>query len=337
MARAARHGDPANKRLFSHRRMAADLIRLLGDDWIDRLNLDRLERLPAEHVTESLRRRLADMPWWAPLRAGSGPPGAGALFHIEFQSRPDPQMAERMLEYAVLLRRDLRRSGWMSAVRARAVAHVPLVAYSGRAAWNAPPDIERHGGWMPRELALRQPRYELRVVDAKDYAGDDATDGNLARALMAVDAVPAGGLAAALRRAAELLAATGDEELARSFEAWCDGVLRPRLKRRLPGLANMMEAPTMLEETLREWEERKLDEGRQEGRREGRQEGRREGLAAERALLCSQAGRRFGAATGTALAGVLAGVEDSDELARVGALIIDCGSGSDLLAQARPR
>ena len=85
----------------------------------------------------------------------------------------------------------------------------------------------------------------------------------------------------------------------------------------------------MLEETLREWEERKLDEGRQEGRREG--------LAAERALLCSQAGRRFGAATGTALAGVLAGVEDSDELARVGALIIDCGSGSDLLAQARPR
>ena len=116
-------------------------------------------------------------------------------------------MAERMLEYAVLLRRDLRRSGWMSAVRARAVAHVPLVAYSGRAAWNAPPDIERHGGWMPRELAL----------------------------------------------------------------------------------------------------------------------------------LCSQAGRRFGAATGAELASVLADVEDSDELARVGALIIDCGSGSDLLAQARPR
>ena len=76
MARAARHGDPANKRLFSHRRMAADLIRLLGDDWID-----RLERLPAEHVTESLRRRFADMPWWAPLGAGRGPPGAGALFH----------------------------------------------------------------------------------------------------------------------------------------------------------------------------------------------------------------------------------------------------------------
>ena len=57
-------------------------------------------------------------------------------------------------------------------------------------------------------------------------------------------------------------------------------------------------------------------------------EGRREGIAAERALLCSLAGRRFGAATGTEIAGV----EDSDELARVGTLIIDCGSGSDLLA-----
>ena len=69
----------------------------------------------------------------------------------------------------------------------------------------------------------------------------------------------------------------------------------------------------------------------------GRQEGRREVLAEERALLCSQASQRFGAAAGAELETVLAGVEDASELARVGALIIDCDSGADFLARARRR
>ena len=113
----------------------------------------------------------------------------------------------------------------------------------------------------------------------------------------------------------------------------------------------------MLAETLREWDEQKiaegrrkglrtsrregLQEGRQEGRRQGRrqrrQEGQREVLAQERALLCSQASLRFGAATGTELAAILSGVEDGVELARVGTLIVGCSSGSDLLARARRR
>ena len=97
----------------------------------------------------------------------------------------------------------------------------------------------------------------------------------------------------------------------------------------------------MLAETLREWDEQKIAEGRlvgrQEGRREGHQEGRREVLAEERVLLCSQAARRFGAAAGAELEAVLAGVEDASELARIGALIIDCDSGADFLARARLR
>ena len=101
----------------------------------------------------------------------------------------------------------------------------------------------------------------------------------------------------------------------------------------------------MLAETLREWDEQKIAEGRregrlvgrQEGRRAGHQEGRREVLAEARALLCSQAARRFGAATGTELEAVLAGAEDASELARIGALIIDCDSGPDFLARARLR
>ena len=336
MPRKMRHSDKSSKRLFSHRRVVADLIRLLGEGWVDALDLDRLERLPTEHVTDDLRARLADMPWWAPFKPGTGwPAGAGVLFHLEFQSSPDAHIAERLLEYVALLRRDLRRSGWMSADGGRIVADMPLVVYNGRAKWNVPLLLDERQ-WAPHELRARQPRLVYRLVDAKDYAGDDAADDNLARAALALDAASADGLPLALERAVALFSAADDQELWRSFVAWCGGILSPRLGGRLPALVDNR-GTTMLAETLRERDELKIDEGRREGIRAGRQEGRREVLAQERALLCGLASRRFGAATGAELAAILAGVEDGAELARIGTLIIDCGSGPDFLARARPR
>ena len=331
--------------------MAADLVRLLGDPWVDDLDLDRLERLPTEYVSNDLRNRRADLPWWAPFAPGTGhPAGAGVMFHIEFQSSPDAHMAERLLEYVALLPGELRRSGWMAAEGGRVVTHVPLVAYNGRAKWNAPLRLDERA-WAPPELRDMQPRLRCRLIDAKNYAGDDAADGNLARAVLALDAASPQGLAPALERAAALLSAD-DQELWRSFVAWCGGTLSPRLGGQMPALVNDKET-TMLAETLREWDEQKIAEGRregllagreegrlvgrQEGRQAGRQEGRREVLAEERALLCSQASQRFGAAAGAELEAVLAGVEDASELARVGALIIDCDSGADFLARARLR
>ena len=78
----------------------------------------------------------------------------------------------------------------------------------------------------------------------------------------------------------------------------------------------------MLAEALRERDEMKIDEGRREGQRK---------------VLCSLASRRFGAAAGAELEAVLAGMEDASELARIGALIIDCDSGPDFLARTRLR
>ena len=325
MAQQFRHSDKASKRLFSHRRVVAALVRLLADDWVDHLDLDRLERLPTEHVADDLRARLADMPWWAPVKPDAGwPDGAGVMFHLEFQSSPDAQMAERLLEYVALLRRDLHRSGWMVAAGGRVVADMPLVVYNGRAKWNAPLRLDERG-WAPPELRDLQPRLGCRLVDAKDYAGDDVADGNLARAALALDAASAEALPLALERAVALFSAAGDLELWRSFVAWCGGILSPRLGGRLPTLLDDKET-TMLAETLRERDELKIDEGR----RKGLQEGRRE-------LLCSLAGRRFGADTGTELAALLVGVEDAAELERIGTLIIDCSSGPDFLARARLR
>ena len=321
MARQTQQSDQASKRLFSHRAVVVGLVRLLGDPWVDDLDLDRMERLPAEHVSEDLRTRRADLPWWAPFKSGTGhPAGAGVMFHIEFQSSPDAHMAERLLEYVALLPRELRRTGWMAAEGGRIVAHVPLVVYNGRAEWNAPLRLDERE-WAPSELRDLQPRLRCRLIDAKDYAGDDAADGNLARAVLALDAASPQGLVPALERAVALLSATDDQELWRSFVAWCGGTLSPRLGGQMPALVNDKET-TMLAETLREWDEQKIAEGRREG---------------QRALLCSQASQRFGGAAGAELEAVLAGVKDASELARIGALIIDCDSGADFLARARRR
>ncbi|MDE0192109.1 MAG: hypothetical protein OXQ90_12200 [Gammaproteobacteria bacterium] len=72
-------------------------------------------------------------------------------------------------------------------------------------------------------------------------------------------------------------------------------------------------------------------EGRQEGRREGRQEGMELGLAHERSLLRQLAARKFGDATGDRLARRLVDVNDTDKLAEVGALIIECDTSASFL------
>ena len=240
----------------------------------------------------------------------------------------------------------LRRSGWTAADGGRVVTHVPLVVYNGRAKWNAPLRLAEPD-WAPPGLRDLQPRLACRLIDARNYAGDDAADGNPARAVLALDAASGQGLEPALARAEALFSAASaadDRELWQSFAVWCRGILNPRHGGQLPDLVEDKET-TMLAEALRERDEMKIDEGRligqQEGRREGRwagrQEGRREVLAEERGLLSGLASRRFGAATGAELEAVLAGVEDASELARIGALIIDCDSGPDFLARARLR
>ena len=96
--------DPGLKRLFSHRRMVADLVRLLPKYLTEGLDLDTLRRLPAWHVGDALRSRRSDMPWRIDFtphgrrRAGGGnglrpraddspvsgasPPGPGSLLPL---------------------------------------------------------------------------------------------------------------------------------------------------------------------------------------------------------------------------------------------------------------
>ena len=326
MTRPATPYDQAYKLLFSHRRMAADLVRLLGVTSFGALDLDRLAPLPTEHVGDNLRSRREDLAWLAPYRQGTGrQPGAAVVFQLEFQSSPDADMLERMAEYWVLLRRTLRRSGTVLAPGGEVPSILPVVVHTGPRRWTPARKT------APGDQDASLPRFEYRLVDVKSHLGDHAVDGNLCRAAFALDAASAQDAPAALGRLAELLAEAGDHSLADSFERWCRGVLGRRVAGRLQSLARLTEEPSMLAQTLREWEERTFQRGREEGREEGRRRGREEG----RLLLCDLAARRFGAAAGEALGSLLAPMRDAALPAEIGALIVDSETAADLLEGAR--
>ena len=96
----------------------------------------------------------------------------------------------------------------------------------------------------------------------------------------------------------------------------------------------------MLAETVAQWRQDALDEGRRQGVSEGMLEGRRQGMSegmleGERVLLRRQATGKFGAAAGDALAALLANEGDVERLAQVGDLVVGCASAEELLWRGR--
>ena len=367
--------DPGLRRLFSHRRMMADLLRLLPGDLTEGLDRSTLRRLPAEHVGEALRSRRSDMPWridllpstghpsnasgagspsrpradgssvqGAPPR-GSAPPLSPAPEHpgtcvllIEFQSTVDSRMAERMLEYAALLRGDLSREGKVRGPGGGPPPLLPLLVYNGRRPWTAPVDLRSATGGLPTGLAEIQPKFEYVLLEVRRFAAHDLALGlqtaragvNFALAQFALENASAEALPAAMAAVARLLKAEGELDLAESFGMWVEGVLEPRLGVRLPSLMDMMEEPPMLAETLDEWAEEKFRLGQVDGMARGRAEG----IERERALLLRQANRRFGTDIAEALSELIKGTDDPNRLMEVGDWVVDCATGRELLDRA---
>ena len=351
--------DLAYKRLFSHRRMVADLLRLLSKDLTKGLDLGTLRRLPAEHVGDALRSRRSDLPWRidlpphgssSPLPSVPGHPET-CLLLLEFQSRVDSRMAERMLEYAAMLRGDLAREGRVRSPGGGPPPLLPLVVYNGRRPWTAP--VELGGGDMGLSVGLAdlQPKFKYVLLEVRRFGLNlmvpglraDAFGVNFAWAQFALENASAEDLPAAMATVARLLKAEGELDLAESFGMWIEAVLEPVMGVQLPSLMDMMEEPPMLAETLDEWAEEKfrlgrvagmergIERGIEQGMEQGRFKGRVEG---ERALLIRLAQRRFGAEVSAALSKLVEAVDDPDRLAEIGNLVVDCATGRELLDRA---
>ena len=343
--------DALDKLAFSFPTMVRALLRLLPAALTAELDPRTLRRLPTAHVGSGLRQRHADMPWRIACRRRTGePPRPHVLLTLEFQATVDRHMALRVEAYTALLRQDLLREGRRLAGPNRELPRVlPVVVYTGRERWRAPLNVRALTAPGPEALAPLQPEAACVLLDGPALPDDDIRR-NLAAALIAVQScAEASRMPERVAGLLGLLRRTGDAELGKALR---DG-LRRMLETRFGGEwpRRWMEEPMTLEHRMDEWEQEWFRQGREEGVRwgreegirqgirqgvrQGREEGREEGRAEERALLLRLTARRFGAGTAEALAGLLEGVDDADRLAEVGEMIVDCGTGGELLDRAR--
>ena len=111
--------------------MVADLLRAVAQgDWIGDVDLDTLEKLPAEHVGDRGQQRRGDAVWRVRFHDG----WLYLLVLLEFQSGQDARMALRNLEYTALLYRELDRRGELGPP-GRWPPVLPVVLYNGDAPW----------------------------------------------------------------------------------------------------------------------------------------------------------------------------------------------------------
>ena len=355
--------DAAYKSLFSHPRMVADLLRgFAAREWSDELDFKTLEKLPADYVSDDLRQRHGDSVWRVRLQ-GRGEGWLYLLVMLEFQSTTDRYMAVRILVYTGLLYQDLiRRGAFDEAGRLPPV--LPIVLYNGSNEWSAPVEVGDLIAPVKEALARYQPSQRYFVLDEGRLREDDLSGRNLVSALVRLET---SGTAEALREVMEALSGwlgeSGDEELRRAFSEWLRQVASRRFGEGAPLAADALEGGgAMLAERVQEWIEQWLQEGREQGLEQGieqgLEQGREQGIelglergiergmergiergiergrAEERALLCRLAARKFGDETGERLSGLVARLADPERLAEVGEWVIECGTGTELLARA---
>jgi hypothetical protein len=296
--------DHSYKLLFSHCQMVEDL--LLGfvhEDWVELVDFSTLERVSGSYVSDDLREREDDIIWRVRLRGE----WLYVYLLIEFQSRPDPFMALRILVYVGLLYQELAKGKHLSG-NSKLPPVFPLVLYNGDQPWTPTQEMAELIETLPGLMAYR-PHLRYLLLDEGRLGADQVEPHkNLAAALIQLENSRA---PQELQRVIGLLArwlrAPEQQSLARAFTAWIKRVLLPA---RLPGvelpqLYDLNEVHTMLAERVKEWTEQWKAEGLEMGRKAGRQEG-------EATMLLRQLTHRFGSIDQSTRARVLAA--DAEQL-----------------------
>ena len=132
--------DSGYKRLFSNRTLFRDLVRtFVEEDWVERLDFARAERVDKSFVSEHYKETAADIIYRVPLQVApnSAEPEHSVYFYllIEFQSTVDRFMAVRVGHYLLSFCLDFRAS----AAGVKMLPQIfPIVLYNGSDRWTAP-------------------------------------------------------------------------------------------------------------------------------------------------------------------------------------------------------
>ena len=172
--------------------MFEDLIRgfILGDR-ADELDFPTLWKLSAGYVGDALHQRDGDTVWRVRCRGC----WVYVLILLEFRSTSDPQIALRILEYTVLLYRELRRNRALGPDR-RCPRVLPIVLCNGERQWEAAREVGELIAPVGRWLAPYQLSQRYHVLDERRIE-DESAGGKLGIGVGAAEAEPdTGGLGA---------------------------------------------------------------------------------------------------------------------------------------------
>ena len=298
-------------------------------EWVAAIDFSTLRKLPAEYLSDDLRKRVGDTVWAVRLHDGRH-----VLAMLEFQSRDDPMMALRILAYTSLLYQEVVRNDApvLDAGR-RLPAVLPVVLYNGTTRWKAKREFADLVQPAGPALKSYRPSQRYHVLDEHHVAEEDLPGSNLVTAVIRLERIEApSDLVRVVDLLRDWLRGPGDHGLRRAFTDW----VRRIAQRIVPGgekLTTEMSLEDMrmtVVERVSEWPKQWVREGREQGLREGIEQGRAE----ERTLLERMAASRFGTDTAERLSSVLADVADPERLAEVGEWLVRCETAEDFLARA---
>ena len=323
--------DKSAKLVYRDKQFVADFLakhvlgKVVPDEIASRIDLGRLQPGPTEHVDPKMRTaRLADLVWRAPF----GDSWFYVVFLLEFEATPKWRMPVRILVETALAYDYLSKDAEASKER-KLPPVLPIVVDVGMTPWPTPTRLE--------ELLAEEAQGFLSFALGQEFVL--VSEAEEARGLERVETA---------REAALKLRYAADRAEYREALAMLEERL-PRDSAAREGLlawvrSSMIEAGATEAEMAKvkqledlggpvvdSWWAKEGRELRRRGREEGRREGRQEG---QRATLVRQAKRKFGEAVAGELAALLEGVSGPGRLAEVADLIIDCASGSELLARA---
>ena len=299
--------DNAYKNFFSHPQTVQDLLRgFVGEDWVELLDFDTLEKVNGSYVTDDLRDKEDDLIWRIRMKGnehGKDTDWIYVYLLLEFQSRVDKFMAVRVMTYIGLLYQDLIKSKKIKGKAKKLPPVFPLVLYNGLKPWRAEREVENLIEAVPKSLAAYRPSLRYFLLD-EGAVGEEKLnqEGNAVARLIEIEkTTDPVKLPPLLKKLLKEFNAPHNTELRRGFVVWINRIVLKRFEPfdNLPEMDDLPEMEEMIGERIDIWKRELARQYKLEGREEGIQLGERKGklegrLEGQMQLLLRFLMRRFG-------------------------------------------